>query len=321
MQREYECIVFGATGYTGEYCARHITTSLPTDFEWAVAGRNESKLKQVVADLTALNPDRKPPGIEIAQLRKEDLVRLAKKTKVLITTVGPYVKYGSAVLEACAETGTHYLDVTGEIHWVYDMVHKYHDTAKRTGAIIIPQNGVESAPADLMSFALVSHIRKTLGVGTAELINVTHELNSVPSGGTLASAIAMFEECSLTQVAQATKPWSLCAIPAAPQKNHTKPLLEMLTGLRTVRDLGILATSIQGPADTPIVHRTWSLYDGGKLYGPNFHLSCYTKARNYLQGFFIHMALILGFLALLLPPVRWLLKKYIYQPGEGVDQE
>lgn len=91
-QRQYECIVFGATGYTGKYTAEHITTHLPTDFNWAIAGRSESKLQRLVDELKPLNTDRLQPAVEVAQLQKDDLVTLAKKTKVLITTVGPYVR-------------------------------------------------------------------------------------------------------------------------------------------------------------------------------------------------------------------------------------
>lgn len=81
QQRQYECIVFGATGYTGKYTAEHITTHLPTDFKWAIAGRTESKLKAVADELRTSNPDRVQPGIELAQLNMDDLVKLARKTK------------------------------------------------------------------------------------------------------------------------------------------------------------------------------------------------------------------------------------------------
>ncbi|KAK3065631.1 hypothetical protein LTR53_018201, partial [Teratosphaeriaceae sp. CCFEE 6253] len=112
QDRQYECVVFGATGYTGKYTCEHIATHLPTDFKWAVAGRSQGKLEQLAEELKTLNPDRSQPGIETARLNREDLLGLARKTKVLITTVGPYHKYGTAVVEACAETGTHYLDCT-----------------------------------------------------------------------------------------------------------------------------------------------------------------------------------------------------------------
>lgn len=319
--RQYECIVFGATGYTGKYTAEHITTSLPTDFRWALAGRSEGKLKALADELRPLNRDRQQPGIEVAQLEKSSLVELAKKTKLLITTVGPYHKYGSVVVEACAETGTHYLDVTGETPWVYEMIQKHHDTAKRTGAIMIPQNGIESAPTDLMCWALVSHIRKTLNVGTKELVLTIYDLKSAPSGGTLATILTLFEGYSLSQFAKASERWSMCTV-KPPQQSDSKPLRERLTGLRNESDLGgTLTDSLQGPADIPIVHRSWGLIEDGKYYGPNFRLSAYMRARNALYGFGIHLALTFGFLTLILPPVRWLLKKFVYQPGEGPTKE
>jgi short subunit dehydrogenase-like uncharacterized protein len=114
-QRKYEIVVFGATGYTGKYTAEHLTTHAPTDLKWAIAGRSENKLKAIADETRALNPDRVAPAIEIAQLNKEDLVKLAQTTKVLISTVGPYHKYGTIAFEACAETGTHYVDCTGEV--------------------------------------------------------------------------------------------------------------------------------------------------------------------------------------------------------------
>lgn len=80
-KRQYEAIVFGATGYTGKYTAEHIASHLPTDFKWAIAGRTESKLKAVADELRPVSPDRVQPGIELAQLNKDDLVKLARKTK------------------------------------------------------------------------------------------------------------------------------------------------------------------------------------------------------------------------------------------------
>ena len=320
QDRIFECIVFGATGYTGKYAAEHITTHLPTDFKWAVAGRSEAKLERLVDDLKSLNADRLQPGIEIAQLEKDDLINLAKKTKVLITTVGPYHKYGSVVVEACAETGTHYLDVTGEIPWVYDMIQKYDETAKQTGAIMIPQNGIESAPTDLMCWMLVSHIREALDVGTAEVIHSIYDLKASASGGTLATILSIFDSYSLSEFANAQKPWSLCPV-APPKQSASKPLFETITGVRSVSDLGTLTDSLQGPADIPIVHRTWGLYDGGQYYGSNFRLSAYMRARNALTGFGIHLAMTSAFLALILPPVRWLLKKFVTEPGDGPAKE
>lgn len=256
----------------------------------------------------------------MAQLTKHDLSVLAKKTRVLISTVGPYHKYGTAAFESCAESGTHYLDCTGEVPWVHDMTNKFEGLAKKTGAIMIPQNGIESAPTDLLCWMLVNHIRQTLSVGTAELIDIIYELDSAPSGGTLDTVLSLFESYSLTQFAKAMSPFSLCTA-TPPQHDRRKPIAEMLTGIRTDPDLGILTDSIQGPTDAPIVYRTWSLIDGGKFYGPKFQLSAYMKTKSKIWGFVIHLALTFGVVALIFPPFRWLLKKFVYQPGQGTPRE
>ena len=318
--RQYECIVFGATGYTGKYTAEHITTHLPADFRWAVAGRSESKLKALVDELKSMNADRQPPNIEVAQLDKHDLVNLAKKTKILITTVGPYHLCGTPVMDACAETGTHYLDVSGEVPWVYDMVHKYHETAKKNGAIVIPQNGIESAPTDLMCWMLVNFIREQLNVGTKEVVHNCHEFQASASGGTLATMLSLFDAYSLSYFAKASEPWSMCPV-TPPKQASQKSVFEKITGVRFVERLGTLTDSIQGPADIPIVHRSWGLYDEGRYYGENFHLSTYMTARNSLTGFAWHVGLTSAFLSLVLPPTRWLLRRFVYEPGDGPTKE
>lgn len=318
--RQYEVIVFGATGFTGKYTSEHIVSHLPTDLKWAVAGRSAEKLQQLVEELQSANPDRLAPEIEISGLDKASLKELAVKTKVLISTVGPYHLYGEPVVAACAESGTHYLDVTGESPWVFDMIKKYDSVAKSNNAIIIPQIGVESAPADLLSWSIATHARRTLSTGISELIYSVYDMRGKPSGGTLATAIGIFDAYSLSEITESSKPWSLSKIPS-PKSIPQTPLIQKLLGVRTVRDLGTLTTSLQGGADATIVHRTWSLLDAGNYYGPNFRFSPYMHVRNLFTGVMVHFALAIGVLFLLLPPVRWFLKSRVFQPGQGPSRE
>ncbi|TKA62781.1 hypothetical protein B0A49_02417 [Cryomyces minteri] len=321
--RQYEIVVLGATGYTGKYAAEHITTHLPTDLKWALAGRSSQKLSRARDTLKSLNSDRRQPDIEVAELNKDDLNALTKKTRLLINTVGPYHLYSTPVVEACANNGTHYLDVTGESPWVLEVIQKYHETAKRNGAIIIPQIGIESAPADLIAYTLVSHIRRTLSVGIGEVIATVHALNSAPSGGTLATMFSLFEAYSPTQIAYSMKRWSMSPV-APPTNTRSSPnpsLVTKIFGVRTVPGLGVLTTSLQGGPDIPIVHRSWGLIDGGQFYGPNFRFSPYMSVRNVVVGALLHFALGVGMLALALAPLRWLLRKFVYAPGEGPTRE
>ena len=185
---------------------------------------------------------------------------------------------------------------------------------------MIPQNGIESAPPDLICWLLASHVRETLDVGTAEVILTLHDVKASASGGTLATALGIFDHYSLSELAAMRDPWCLCPVKPL-QQSHSKPLLETVTGVRTSNDLGTLTSSLQGPADTSIVNRSWGLYEAGKLYGSNFHLNAYMNARNILTGFGIHLAISVGMMSLILSPVRWLLKQYVYQPGDGPTQE
>lgn len=319
--RQYEIVVFGATGFTGTYTCEHIVSHLPTDLKWAVAGRSAEKLQHLVKELQSANPDRLVPEVETSGLDKAGLKVLAAKTKVLISTVGPYHLYGESVIAACAESGTHYLDVTGESPWVLDMIKKYDSVAKSNNAIIIPQIGVESAPADLLSWSIVNHARRTLSAGISELVYSVYDMKGAPSGGTLATAIGLFDAYSLHQITQSSSPFALSAIPTPPQSTHRKPLFESLFGVRTVPDLGTLTTSLQGSADATIVHRSWSLLSSGAFYGQNFRFSPYMHVRNFFTGILIHFSLIIAVLALLLPPVRWAMKSLVFAPGQGPSRE
>ncbi|KAI9675328.1 MAG: hypothetical protein M1817_001231 [Caeruleum heppii] len=314
--RQYELVLFGATGYTGKLTAEHITTHLPSDLRWALAGRSAEKLSGVRDEIRSYNPDRVQPGIEVAQLNKEDLNSLAQKASLLISTVGPYCLYGTDVVEACANQGTHYLDVTGESPWTLEMTRKYHATAKANGAIMIPQIGLESAPADLMSWALVTMFREELGVATKEVILSVHDLDANPSGGTCATLLALLTQYSLKDVAEANKAWALSPVQGTRCPNPAGWL-----GVRQVPDLGTLTTWIAATTDRAIVHRSWGLMGEGSYYGPRFRFTEHLRVRNYLIAVAIHFMTSVGMLALVFPPVRWLLKQYVYAPGLGPDRE
>jgi short subunit dehydrogenase-like uncharacterized protein len=115
-------------------------------------------------------------AVEICSLDDVEVTALAKKTSLVIATIGPYCLYGEYAFKACAQNGTHYLDVTGEVPYVADMIKKYEKDAKTSGAIMIPQIGIESAPADLITWSVVQMIQERLGISTAEVVVSVHEI-------------------------------------------------------------------------------------------------------------------------------------------------
>ncbi|KAI4250467.1 MAG: hypothetical protein L6R40_000065 [Gallowayella cf. fulva] len=320
--RQYDLVLLGATGYTGKLCAEHITNSLPTNLKWAVSGRSHERLSAIVEELRSHDSDRIQPTIEAITLSLDDLRSLARKTRIVLNTVGPYYKYSSPVVQACAENGTHYLDVTGETPWVYEMIEKHHDTAKASGAIIIPEIGLESAPSDLLAWSLATLIREKLSVGTKEVITSVHTIDSQPSGGTLATATGILDHYSLSEFAKASAPWALSPIPG-PKPSKTVPLATKLFGIRKLKHLGVLTTSLTAGPNVAIVQRSWGLSGGPKLYGPNFQYNEYMRVKNTLAGFIIHAAICLGFIAMMIPPVRWMVQwaaHNIYAPGQGASK-
>ncbi|RFU23700.1 hypothetical protein B7463_g12639, partial [Scytalidium lignicola] len=317
--RQYELVLFGATGYTGKLTAQHIVAHLPTDLRWALAGRSASKLKEIAAACKSLNPDRIEPEIEVCNLNDKELDALAKKTIVLIATVGPYTVYGEHAFKACAENGTHYIDCTAEVPYVTKMIKKYESVAKKTGAIMIPQLGLESSAADLLTWSTVKKVRERFSAPTKEVI-VSADFKSGASGGTIATALGILDAMSLKEVAEAFKPFSLCPIPG-PKEQVSTPWTTKFLGVHIVSDLGTLTDSICSGPDVPIVYRTWGLLGGASNYGPRFKFSEYAKARNYLTALLFHFSFLFLKLFAVIPFVRKFARRYLYKPGEGPTLE
>ncbi|KAL5336382.1 Saccharopine dehydrogenase-domain-containing protein [Aspergillus crustosus] len=317
--REFDIVVLGPTGYTGKLCAEHIVKSLPTNLKWALAGRSPQKIEDIAQELKKLNPDRADPEILSVQLNKEELRSLAERAKVIINCVGPYHIYSTPVVEACANSGTHYLDATGETPWVKQTVDRYHDTAKSNGAIIIHCVGIESAPADLLAWAVVKTVREKLSCQTREVIGTIYEFKSSgASGGTLSTILNCIENFSSSHLIESTKPFSLAAS-TPPKDIPSDSIISRVLGVRSVRGLGTLSKSPTDFCDQTIVHRSSTLMS--EFYGPRFHFRQFLRVRNTFIGFLWNYAFLLGTSLLLLPPVRWLAKKIIYAPGSGPTEE
>lgn len=166
--------------------------------------------------------------------------------------------------------------------------------------------------------------------------NPTHSASSsAPSGGTLASLLSFFDTFTLKETAEAFRPYALSPVPNPNAASRPKPSLKtMLTGLRTVPNLGRLTTFLAADTDRAIIGRTWGLLSqlaqeggsssrrGAEAYGPNFDFSEHMRTRNWLSGVLVHWGLALsGFLLAVLPPLRWVVRRLVYKQGDGPDKE
>ncbi|KFY36988.1 hypothetical protein V495_07474 [Pseudogymnoascus sp. VKM F-4514 (FW-929)] len=318
--RQYDIVLWGATGHTGEWTAKHIARSYPTDIRWAIAGRSRSKLEAVVESCVKINPGRVQPSIEICNLDEVELADLARKTTVLISTVGPFCVYGEPTLKACAENGTHYLDITGEIPWVLSMTQKYEKVAKTTGAVLISQSAVESLPSDLVAFAIVQRIHQELSTTTREIIFSVDDIKSTFSGGTLHSILEVIDNFSIAALRRMKKPFVHSPIPG-PTAPSTQSVWTNLFGVRKHPDLGILTSYFGTTSDVPIVERSWGLIGNGKVYGSNFRFSEYARTRSVFCGLLVHFVMTFGAALLKLPLATSLMRKVIPPRGYGANEE
>ncbi|KAL5351373.1 hypothetical protein ACLOAV_003230 [Pseudogymnoascus australis] len=318
--RQYDIVLWGATGHTGGWTAKHIARSYPTDVKWAIAGRSESKLKAIAESCAKINPDRVQPSIEICNLDEAELADLARKTTVLIATVGPFCVYGEPALKACAENGTHYLDITGEIPWVLSMTKKYEKVAKTTGAVLISQSAIESLPSDLVAYALVKRIHQELSTTTREIIFSVDDIKSTFSGGTLHSVLEVIDHFSIADLRRLKKPFIHSPIPG-PTAPSTQSVWTNILGVREHPDLGILTTYFGATSDVAIVERSWGLIGNGKVYGPNFRYLEYARAKNLFLALFIHFVMTMGSILLKLPFATSAMRKLIPARGYGASEE
>ena len=176
--REYELVLFGATGFTGALTAQYLGRAAPPDLRWALAGRNRSKLERLRDELGTDVP------VLVADVGDSDsLRRVAEASKVVLTTVGPYIRYGEPLVAACAEAGTAYGDLTGEPEFADLMYLRYDARARETGARIVHCCGFDSIPSDLGAYFTV----KQLPEGVPLKIEGFLRVHGRPSGGTAAT--------------------------------------------------------------------------------------------------------------------------------------
>lgn len=182
--KEFDLIVFGATGFTGLLVAEYLHLSGADGARWAIAGRSLDKLAKVRDELHL------PPSVALLKADASDaasLKALVARTRVVITTVGPYQLHGEPLATACAEGGTDYVDLCGEPLWMAQMIDKLAPAAQKSGARIVFSCGFDSIPFDLGVVYLQAEAQARFGAPLKEVRGRVARLKGAASGGTLAS--------------------------------------------------------------------------------------------------------------------------------------
>ena len=261
--QQYDVIVYGATGFTGQLVAEYIQNEHASnkDFKWAMAGRNLDKLKAIANSLDI------PNDIDLIVADGSDqasIDSMVSKAQVILTTVGPYQLYGETLVKSCCQLGKGYVDLCGEPVWMHDMIAKYEEQAKSSGAKIVFSCGFDSIPFDLGVYQLQQKVIAETGNPANYVKGRVRKMQGTFSGGTAASLKATlkaaFADPKVMKVLQ--NPYAL-ALNTSPveQPNGDKPYYD--------EKLGSWATMfIMAAINTRNVHRSNELL--GHQYGEAF---------------------------------------------------
>lgn len=316
----YDIIVFGATSFVGQILCQYLVDQYGVngDLKWAAAGRSEQKLNALTLQLGQ-------PELPLVIANADDVASLREmcdQTQVVVSTVGPYALYGEPLVKACAESGTHYCDLTGEVQWIPRMINAYEDTAKKTGARLVHCCGFDSIPSDLGVLFLQNEAKTRFGSPCETVHMRVKAARGGVSGGTVASMMNVANEArndpGLRK--QLANPYALCPPKhgfKARQYNVGKPEFDKTMG-------GWLAPFIMASINTRIVHRSNALLNNA--YGSQFKYDEAMLTGKGPKGLLKASAMAGGigtfFIGAALKPSRWLLENYVVpKPGEGPSPE
>ena len=310
--RKYDVVVWGATGFTGKWVAKHLFDHYPQQqLRWAIAGRNQQKLDEVRTFIG--DHDAEIDSLLADSEDEASLAQMVASTRVIITTVGPYAYYGSKLVKACAEAGTHYVDLTGEVPWMRRMIDEHSAAAQTSGARIVHCCGFDSIPSDMGNFYIQSQANHKYGEYLQSVRYVLLKMKGGASGGTIHSMFNVMKEASKDKSVRRlmVNPYSL-----NPDKSYKGPDQRDQSRAIYDRDLGKwTAPFIMSGINTRVVRRGNALL--GFPYGEDFSYSETMVTKGRLQAMSIAYGFMMFAAAAITGPGRKLLSMLLPAQGEG----
>lgn len=305
--RPYDIVLFGATGFTGALTAEYLARHAPAQLRWALAGRNPAKLAAVRDRLVKIDPALAGLPLLTADITDAESLRaVAESSRVLATTVGPYIHYGEPLVAACVRAGTDYLDITGEPEFVDLMYVRHHAEAVRTGARLVHACGFDSVPHDLGAWFTVRQLPSDVPITVDGFVRAGGKF----SGGTYQSALTAFSRT--TQMSRAAK-----ARKAVEPRPTDRRVRAVPGKIGRSAELGMWVVPLP-TIDPQVVRRSAA---ARPEYGPDFryrHFAAVKRLPMVLAG-------AVGFGGLVglvkLPPTRrWLLGRLTSGQGPSAEQ-
>lgn len=319
--RELDVVVWGASGFTGRLTAEYLLACYGTggSLRWALGGRNRAKLESVRSEL-ARSAGGNASALPILVGDGEDegfLASLARRTRVVCTTVGPYAKYGSKLVAACARHGADYCDLTGEVPWIRRMIDAHQSEASASGARIVFCCGFDCIPADLGAYFMQREMRARHGVACSRVQFRVAGFSGGASGGTIASMLHMLEEAERDPSVMKTMSEPYALNPPGERSGLDGP--ERMAPRWDADFEQWTAPFMMAGIDTKIVRRSNALL--GNAYGKEFRYDEAMLMGAGPLGVAKALAATAGTVAtmgtLAIGPVRRAVAGWLPQPGEG----
>jgi short subunit dehydrogenase-like uncharacterized protein len=326
--RKYDLILYGATGFTGELCAQYLAGETgrkqggrARPLVWALAGRDAKKLERVKSSLEIEEKVSEEPDIIIADANdQQSMQRMTAQTRVVLSTVGPFAKYGTPLIAACVKTGTDYADTTGEAPWVADMIAQYSEQAEKNGALLVNMCGFDSVPSDLGAYLVATYLQQEKKTNVGRMQGYAYVKGGGISGGTIASIINMLEDPKSGGAAK-RRAYLLNPEGTAPSKTRASevdqkfPVYDELLGKWT-------APWLMAQVNTRVARRSIGLRKlldpKGVGYGEEASYNETMPLPSAFWAFATWLGLVVSILLLVLKPTRRLLQRFVLpSPGEG----
>lgn len=316
--KEFDIIVWGASGFTGRLVAAYLFKQYGTqgDLKWAMAGRNQEKLTAVRAEVA----DSSVPIVLADSDDEASLKVMILRTKVVCTTVGPYVTYGSKLVAACITHGAHYCDLAGEVQWMRQMIDKHHEEAQANGVKIVHTCGFDSIPSDMGVYFTQKEALAQKGQRAKRIRMRVAGMRGGLSGGTYASLSKVLEEAMQDKEIYKVlvNPYGLN--PTDKQEGGDHPDLQKVIFDPTSKSW--IGPFIMAGINTKVVRRSNAL--SGYAYGNDFR---YDEATMSGKGFKGRMKGIMSALPLILMTakpgsiLKRIANRMFPKPGEGPTKD
>ena len=275
--RPFDVVLYGATGFVGQQTVAYFAQSpavKANGLRWAIAGRNAAKLEQV----KRATPGAENAGVIVAAADDaKALNALAKNSRVVLSTAGPFALYGSELVAACVQQGAHYVDITGETPWAASMIAQHHDAALKNGTRIIPFCGFDSIPSDLGAWFMVQAMQQRFGKPCAS-VKAAFSLAGGVNGGTLASLFNIMDAGHAGDVAE------LFLLNPGNVKNRDLPAAALAASADPIaphHDAAFnawLMPFFMSAINTRVVRRSAALLGSGAGYAPDFQYQEFLRA-------------------------------------------